>query len=153
VLEVFNSQNLPASGQIWGLLTPAMVNDIFELDKLTDEEKAQLAIVRTGQIGTIFGFKFIMRYNSTLGHTGVFYDNTGTPVKKALGAAVAATDNAASIFWHESMVRHAEGHAKTFIDRDNPLYLGTLMNNKVRFGAAISRDDEKGVVTLVESNE
>ena len=49
------------------------------------------------------------------------------------------------------MVRHAEGNAKTYIDRDKPEYLGTILNSKVRFGATKNRTDEKGVVTLVEA--
>ena len=33
------------------------------------------------------------------------------------------------------------GHAKTYIDRDKPDYLGTVLNSKVRFGATYSRAD------------
>ena len=145
-----NRMNAPV-GKWYGLLTPAMVSDIFLLDKLTDMDKTQLALIRTGEIGIIFGISFMMRINSQLGHAGVFYDNTATPVKKALGAAVVATDNAAGIVWHERLVRHAEGHAKTYIDRDKPEYLGTVINSKVRFGATYNRTDEVGIIALVET--
>lgn len=150
VRGVMNKQNAPV-GQWYGLITPDMVDDIFLLDKLTDQEKVQLALVRTGEIGMIFGIKLAMRWNSQLGHNGVFYDNTATPVKQALGAAVPATANGAGIFWHQRLVRHGEGHAKTYIDRDKPEYLGTVVNSKVRFGATFNRTDEVGIVTLVEA--
>ncbi|MCK4909852.1 MAG: hypothetical protein KAS70_08130 [Planctomycetes bacterium] len=145
-----NRQNAPA-GSWWGLLSPAMVDDLFLLDKITDAERIQLALVRTGQVGMIFGIQFMMRWNATLGSNGISYDNTATPVRKALGAAVAATDNGAAIFWHTRLVRHAEGHAKTYIDRDKPEYLGSIMNSKVRFGATFNRTDEVGIVTLIET--
>jgi hypothetical protein len=147
---VMNEMNAPV-GKWYGLLTAGMVSDIFLLDKLTDADKTQLALIRTGEIGIIFGISFMMRVNSQLGHAGVFYDNTATPLKKALGAAVVSTDNAAGIIWHERLVRHAEGHNKTYIDRDKPEYLGTVINSKVRFGATYNRKDEVGIIALVET--
>lgn len=147
---LINRQNAPV-GQWYGLLTAAMVDDIFELDKLNEADKAQIAIIKTGKIGTIFGIQFMMRHNRTLGHSGISY-NVDATVKKAIGAAVVATDNAAAIIWHNRLVRHAEGHAKTYIDRDKPEYLGTVINSKVRFGATFNRADEVGIVALVETN-
>ena len=147
---IMNRTNAPV-GRWYGLLTAAMIDDLFLLDKLNEADKAQIAIIRTGEIGNIFGVNFMMRSNNQLGHAGVFYDNTATPLKKALGAAVAATDNAAGIVWHERLVRHAEGHNKTYIDRDKPEYLGTVINSKVRFGATFNRTDEVGILTIVET--
>ena len=149
VRGLINKQNAPV-GQWWGLLTPDMVDDLFLMDKITDSERTQLALVRTGEVGMIFGIKFYMRWNAALGHSGVFYDTAAA--KKALGAAVVATDTSAGIFWHERLVRHAEGHAKSYIDRDKPEYLGTVVNSKVRFGATFNRTDEVGTVALVETN-
>ena len=145
-----NRQNTPA-GQWWALWTAAMIDDLFLIDKLTDADKVQIAKVQDGEIGKIFGIMSMMRHNDKLGHAGIIYDNTGTPVKKAVGAAVAAADNAGAIIWHNRLVRHAEGHAKTYINRDKAEYLGTIINSKVRFGATFNRSDEKGIVTLVET--
>ena len=142
-----NRMNAPV-GNWWGLLTPSQIDDLFLLDKITDSERTQIALVRTGEVGMLFGIKIMMRYNATLGHTGVFYDTAAA--KKALGAAVVSTDCAAGIFWHERLVRHAEGNAKSYIDRDKPEYLGTVVNSKVRFGATFNRTDEVGTVTLVD---
>lgn len=147
---IMNRSNAPV-GNWYGLLTPAMADDLFLLDKLTDADKAQVALIKTGKIGMIFGVNFMLRYNPLLGTNGLSYDDSATPVKKAVGAAGAADDNGAALIWHERLVRHAEGHAKTYIDRDNPLYLGTILNSKVRFGATYSRGDEVGVISIVES--
>lgn len=147
---IMNRMNAPV-GKWYGLLTAAMIDDIFLLDKLNEADKAQLAIIRTGEIGNIFGVNFAMRSNNTLGHAGVSYSNDATPVKQALGAVIPATANAAGLVWHERLVRHAEGHAKTYIDRDKPEYLGTVVNSKVRFGATFNRTDEVGIIAIIES--
>jgi len=147
---VINRMNAPP-GQWWGLLTPAMIDDIFLIDKLTDADKVQLAKVQDGDVGMIFGIRWMMRFNETLGHNGISYSNDATPVKNALAAAVAADDNGAAIIWHNRLVRHAEGHAKTYINRDKAEYLGTIINSKVRFGGTFNRADEKGIVALVET--
>ncbi|GAG01041.1 unnamed protein product, partial [marine sediment metagenome] len=150
VRRLINKQNAP-NGTWFGLMTPAQIDDLFLIDKITDMERTQIALIRTGEVGTLFGIRIMMRWNSLLGTNGMSYDNSGTPVPKAVNAAAAATDNAASLFWHERLVRHAEGHAKTYIRRDDPSYLGTILNSKVRFGATFSRTDEVGIVSLIES--
>jgi hypothetical protein len=146
---IMNRMNAPV-GKWYGLLTAAMIDDLFLLDKLNEADKAQIAIIRTGEIGNIFGINFMMRSNNTLGHAGLSYSNDATPVKQALGAVVPATANAGGVVWHQRLVRHAEGHAKTYIDRDKPEYLGTVVNSKVRFGATYNRTDEVGVISLIE---
>ena len=68
-------------------------------------------------------------------------------------AAVAATDNAAAIFWDKSLVRSALSPIKASIDRDLAAYAGgDLYYTEARFGATIRRSDEVGVVALVEDN-
>ena len=146
-----NRMNCPP-GNWYGLITAAMIDDLFLIDKLTDADKAQIAMIAEGKIGRIFGVNFSLRHNATLGHAGITYTEAATPVKKAVGAAVAATDNAAAIIWHSGLVRHAEGNAKTYIDRDKADYLGTLLNSKVRFGATQSRSDQAGIIAIVEDN-
>ena len=150
VRNYFNKTNLIEGDQVYGLLTPDQVNDLFEIDKLVDFDKTgELTKLRNGEIGRILGMNLMMRWNDTLGSNGVFYSNAGA--KKALGAAVVATDRAAAIFWKASAVRHAEGFAKTVINRDAPGYKGgTIIEAMVRFGATIKRTDEKGVAAIYE---
>jgi len=146
----FNRMNLPAGGSLYALWTPDMIEDLFLIDKLTDMERIQIANVRNGEVGIIFGFKSMMRWNEDKGSNGLVY-NVDATIKRTIDEANQATDNAAAIFWHSGLVRHAEGNAKTNINRDKAEYLGgTIMSATTRFGATQNRKDGKGVVSLVE---
>lgn len=146
--------NLPmmGKGDIWGLLTPEMVEDLLLIDKFVDADKTgELSKLKNGEIGYILGMNLLMR-NNGVGSAGVMY-NVDATVKRTIDEALAVTDNAAAIFWHKSMVRHAEGHAETIINRKPAGYLGaTVIEAVVRFGATFDRTDQKGIVALVETN-
>jgi hypothetical protein len=96
-----------------------------------------------GQIGEILGMKVFKRSKST------YFDVSN--VKKAVGAAGAATDNLGILAWADNAVRRAEGNVKMYADMDNPLYLGSIFNASVRAGAMIGRTDSKGVYALVQT--
>lgn len=150
----FNKMNLPNLGRasMWGILTPEMVEDLLLIPEFVDYDKTgELSKLRNGEIGFIMGFNLMMR-NNGIGCAGVMY-NVDSTTKRTIDEAIAATDNAAGIFWHSAMVRHAEGNAATFIDRGKPEYLGgTLLSSIVRYGATFDRPDQKGIVALVETN-
>jgi len=150
IREYFNKTNLLEGDQVFGLLTPDQITDLFLIDELVDYDKTgELSKLRNGELGIILGMKLKMRWNDTLGSVGVFYDNVGA--KKALGSAVVATDRAAAIFWKNSAVRRAEGFAQTVINKNAPGYKGgTILEAMVRFGATINRTDEKGVAAIYE---
>lgn len=158
VKKAFNKMNLPnlGRGSLWGLLTPEMVDDLLKIAEFVDYDKTgEFSKLINGEIGFIAGFNLMMRNNDT-GHSGIMYSENATLasiVKRGVDEAIQATDNAAAIFWHASMVRHAEGNAATFIDRGKPEYLGgTLISSVVRFGATFDRPDQKGIFTLIEDN-
>ena len=155
VKRAFNKMNLPnlGKGSLYGLLTPEMVEDLLLIPEFVDYDKTgEISKLQNGEIAFIAGFNLMMR-NSDIGSTGVMYSEATTPVKRTVDEAIAATDNAAAIFWHKSMVRNAQGNAAKFIDRDKPEYLGgTLISSVVRFGATFDRPDQKGIYTLVEDN-
>lgn len=156
VRTAFNKMNLPSlgRGELWGLLTADMVDDLLKIPEFVDYDKTgELSKLRNGEIAYIMGFNLMMR-NNDLGHAGAMYSEAALPVKRGVDEALQATDNAAAIFWHKTMVRHAEGNAATFIDRGKPEWLGgTLLSSVVRYGATFDRPDEKGIFTLVEDNE
>lgn len=152
VRTLFNKMNLPAGGGLFALWTPDMIEDLFLIDKLTDAEKVQIANVRNGMVGTIFGFTSMMRWNENKGSAGLVY-SADASAKRTIDEVNQADDRAAALFWHSGLVRHAEGNAKTIINRDVTGYLGgTVIEAVVRFGATQSRKDGKGVVSLVEAN-
>lgn len=158
VKKAFNKMNLPnlGRGSLWGLLTPEMVDDLLKISEFVDYDKTgEFSKLMNGEIGFIAGFNLMMR-NNDAGHAGIMYSENATLssiVKRTVDEAISATDNAAAIFWHASMVRHAEGNAATFIDRNKAEYLGgSILSSVVRFGATIDRTDQKGIFTLIEDN-
>ena len=155
VLTKFRKMNLPdlGAGSIWGLITPEMAQDLLEIQEFVDADKTgeQASKLLAGEFSFIAGMNLKIRSDDD-GSVGVFYDNSGTPLKQPIDSAIGAAYNAAAIFWHPMMVRHAEGNAATFIERGKPEYLGgTLLSSVTRFGATFDRPDEKGIVALVES--
>jgi hypothetical protein len=154
VRKLFNRMNLPSLGKdsIWGILTPEMVDDLLNIAEFVDADKTgELSKLKNGEIGYIMGMNLMMR-NNDIGSTGVMY-SIDAGIKRTVDEALAVTDNAAAIFWHKSMVRHAEGHAETIINRKPAGYLGgTVIESVVRFGATFDRTDQKGIVALVETN-
>jgi hypothetical protein len=154
VRKLFNKMNLPALGKdsIWGILTPEMVDDLLNIADFVDFDKTgELSKLRDGEIGYIMGMNLLMR-NNDIGSAGVMY-NVDATTKRTIDEAISATDNAAAIFWHKSMVRHAEGHAEVIINRKPAGYQGgTIVEPLVRFGATFDRPDQKGIVALVETN-
>jgi N4-gp56 family major capsid protein len=158
VKKAFNKMNLPnlGKGSLFGLLTPEQVDDLLKIPEFVDYDKTgEFSKLINGEIGFIAGFNLMMR-NNDLGHAGVMYSEDATLasiVKRGVDEAIQATDNAAAIFWHASMVRHAEGNAATIINRNVPGYLGgAIIENVVRFGATFDRPDQKGIFTLIEDN-
>ncbi|MBI1228211.1 MAG: hypothetical protein GC192_23455 [Bacteroidetes bacterium] len=144
VAEIMNRMDAPANGRF--MLIPAeFLSDMLSIDDFVHADKlGSRSNLVEGSIGRILGFDVFMRSS-----TGV-YDNTATPVKKALGASGAATDNLAALFWYRGWVNRAEGNAKVFLDEDKPEYYGSIMSAMVRAGGKI-RKDKKGVVALVEA--
>ena len=155
VRRIFNRMNLPnrGRGSIYGLLTADMVNDLMLISEFVDADKTgELSKLLNGEIGFIAGINLMMRTDDK-GSSGIMYSEAATPVKRAIDEAVSATDNSAAIFWHMDMVRHAEGHAKSIINRNVAGYNGaTIIENIVRFGATFDRPDQKGIFALVEDN-
>lgn len=158
VKKAFNKMNLPnlGRGSLFGLLTPEMVDDLLKIAEFVDYDKTgEFSKLINGEIGFIAGFNLMMR-NNDLGHAGIMYSEDATLAsiaKRGVDEALQATDNAAAIFWHASMVRHAEGNAATIINRNVPGYLGgAIVENVVRFGATFDRPDQKGIFTLIEDN-
>jgi hypothetical protein len=144
---ILNRMDVPVAGRCL-LITADMLEDILlipdfvQADKMGGSEKSALV---EGAIGRILGFAVYMRSNTVL------FDNSATPVKKAVGAAGAIDDSSAALFWHPSFVRRAEGGVKVYSDLDNPLYLGSVFSAEARYGGTFSRKDQKGIVALVET--
>jgi hypothetical protein len=100
----------------------------------------------TGVIGKLEGFNIIERSQT------VRYSNASTPVVKDPDAAGAATDNATTLCWQQNAVEKAEGDIKFFETKDDPQFYGDIYSGLVRLGGRIRRNDEKGIVAIVQAS-
>lgn len=135
------------AGDRYALMNVDMYNDLLDdliISKYRDSSMSFDAA--TGAIrGTLMGFKIHQR------STAAVYDNTATPVAKAYGAATAATDNAAILFWHKGGVARAKGPTLFFEDQNNPIYQASIYSLSQRMGARIRRADEAFTLAMVEA--
>ena len=99
---------------------------------------------KNGVIGRLEGFDLIERSSV------IRYTNAGTPVVKAPDADGATTDNGAVICWQQNAVEKAEGDIKFFETINDPINYGDIYSALVRLGGRIRRDDEKGIVAIVQ---
>lgn len=145
---LFNTLNIPMD-QRRVVVPPTMLEDIIAIKKAygqgTDENNKLLAL---GAVAKIFTFDVFVRSKTQV------YTEAATPVKKAIGAAPATTDNLAAIFYHTRMVRHIKGDVQVWMDTaPRGEYAGGMaMNCGLRGGGTISRLSEIGVAALVEDN-
>lgn len=151
ILKVYNKllrMNVQGgNGQMFGLLTPDAYTDLLGIADFVDYEKIGRADkLALGIVGTICGIEMLVR--SKNGHIGALFTSANARIKTV---GTAATDRPVNLFWHSGYVCTAESNVKTYIDQDNPTYLGTVINASVRFGAEKCRVDEAGVVALAET--
>ncbi|MGQ1889135.1 hypothetical protein ACT29H_01705 [Thermophagus sp. OGC60D27] len=145
-----NVSGLP--GKWYALLTADAYSDLLNIDDFVSYEKTGYTTkLEQGILGRIMNIEIMTRSTERM-DIGLLYSNASTPVKRAMDEIV-NSDRPANLFWHEKMVCRAEGTVKTSINTDRADYVGgTLISSYTRFGAAIVREDEKGVVALLEDN-
>ncbi len=86
----------------------------------------------------------------------VVYDNTGTPVIKAVGSdgvptSPATSDNLGALVVSKSYVCKAKGTTKVYADEDKPEYYGSIFSAQVQHGAAKLRTNQEGIVSIVQA--
>ncbi|MCF8218710.1 MAG: hypothetical protein K9J21_06980 [Bacteroidales bacterium] len=144
-------------GQIVGLITPDMHDDLLGIPEFVDYEKTGVkSKLVEGAIGRLMGIEFMIRWNEELGHAGIHY--TQAKAKKdnytSVGAINnASNDGAAALFYIKNYVRYSKMPVNVSVARNVPQYKGaTILGTQTRFGATISRQhDERGVIALVEA--
>jgi hypothetical protein len=104
----------------------------------------QFANNETGMVGKLHGFDIYTRSSV------VQFASAGT-VPEALGSALDATDNLASLCWQVDCVAAAIGETKLFTNVDDPLYYGNLYSAIVRAGGRSTRTDKKGIIAIVQA--
>lgn len=147
--EMFDRLDIPDDGRRRVLVPPGMKQDIWDIMKAYGQGTDLNNLLRgEGKVGRLFSFDVYMRSTSQR------FTEAATPVKKAIGAANATTDNVAAVFYHLNFVRYIEGQVQVWMD-DKPRgeYAGGMqLNCGIRAGGSMSRLSEKGVLALVEDN-
>lgn len=149
--KILDGQNLGA-GRIFMLCPTNMYwNDLLAITEFTKAlDFGGKAVLPDGSLPNVLGMSVLTR-SSILA-----YDNTGTPVRKTLTdngtvSSPASSDNNAIMLVHESYVRKALGKIKIFDSTDRPEYYGSIFSAELFHGAAKSRTNEEGIVTIVQS--
>lgn len=127
------------SGNLYAQLLTAGLEGFIGVDKLSKDLIAQ------GVVGTIFNFKIYKRSRTAR------YTNDSTPQILASTASTAATTNESALFWHPDFVRKAKSSITVFSEMNKPLYLGSVANCAFTGGSDKARNDEKGVVALIQA--
>ncbi|HLZ89964.1 MAG TPA: phage capsid protein [Puia sp.] len=137
-----DGQDIPDDDR-YALLDAQMYSQLLaELSQTQYRDFASGQDLARGIIGEMYGFKFYKRSSVLI------YD--GNPLPKAYGAAGAATDNAASLFWQKNSLERALGEVKMFERMNDPQYYGDVYSVLLRMGGRIRRNDGKGLIAMAQ---
>lgn len=136
-------------GEWYGMVTADMYTDLLNIPEFVDYYKTgNESALKQGIIGRILGISIFVR-STEEGHSGLLYKDGTTPL--AGDSAITDALYSGGLFWHSRMVCRAEGQVRTVVNTDAPGYLGgTILESFMRYGADIVRDDQKGVIALLE---
>jgi hypothetical protein len=138
---LMNKNKIPKQDR-YALIDSDMMDQLMNDDDLKKRDSSMELDIKNGIVTRLYGFDLIERSDVLV------YDNTGTPVVKAPGAAGAAADNAAAICWQKNSVERALGEVKVFDDEGKPEYFGDVYSALVRMGGRIRR--KEGVVSIIQ---
>jgi hypothetical protein len=154
VKKVLDADNIPQSGRI--LLVPQYIynNDLLNIAGIVQAYAFGSPVMPNGVVARLMGFDIMIRSEVLV------YDNTATPVIKAIDGdgvitSPSATDQGACLAYHPSYVAHALGSITPYYDAGSngngkPEYYGSLFSAEVMHGASKLRTAQTGVVALVQ---
>lgn len=143
--------NVSSLGGSWyGMVTPDMYTDLLGISDFIDYYKTGNETgLRTGAVGRILGIDIFVRTNDNQ-HAGILYNASDVPQDGDTEPTDALL--AGGLFWNDRLVCIAQGTPHICINENKAEYLGgTLMSCWMRHGADILRDDQKGVIALLEA--
>jgi hypothetical protein len=140
---LFNKANIAKEGR--KMLLPSEFLDQLDSDAdLLKRDYAQELDLKNGVIVRLFGFDLIERSDVAM------FDNSGTPVCKLPGAALAATDNLSAFAWQQNSVERARGEVNFFERLNDPQNYGDVYSGLVRIGGRKRRKDAAGTLCIVQ---
>jgi hypothetical protein len=140
---LFNTQNI-AKERRYALIEDNMFE--FFYDSLSDNQQknfSEYVDAKNGVVGRLHGFD-IMTRSSVLALTSA-------DAVKALGSAMAATDNLATMVWQENSIAKALGEVKFFQNTDDALFYGDVYSSLARAGGRVRRADAAGISLIVQA--
>lgn len=159
VKTAFSRQRVMMGGMsmCYFLPTPEQLEDIWNLDQFTKYDETGIPGMReSGMIGRILGFEVLdPRYrddwNANILYNSAAGSGNRTLTKIADNASAATGHVSAGLFWKEDYVYTARGATIVFPWMNSPTYFGDVYASEARFTAWKKRQDQKGVVALVET--
>lgn len=144
-----DDDNVPSSGRILLLNSAMYNNDLLNITGVIYADSFGSPNMPTGVVARLMGFDIMMRSDV------VVYDNTGTPVIKAINGdgsitSPASNDNGAALAFHPDYVCHALGGITPFYKEQDPTYYGDIFSAEVAHGSSKLRSDQKGIVAIVQ---
>jgi len=144
-IRIMDNMDVPSEGRKM-LINSNQVAEVKRIAEFRDFDKTGIVgQLAAGSIGKIQGCDVFVRSRAAL------FTNAGTPVVKSVGSLAAVSDNQSILIWHPMYVRRCEGNVKNYMKENDPNYLGSILNASVRFGASLSRLDQKGAVAIVQA--
>jgi hypothetical protein len=126
------------------VLDTGMYWELFSDTNLIQSDVMGRVTLPEGVINRLAGFDIYL-YNAP-----VVYTNASDPVKKAIGAAGASTDNLAGIFFQADSISNALGAINVYSDENKPEYYGSVFSAMVLHAAQVIRTDRAGVGAIVQ---
>lgn len=116
-----------------------------ELKATNAKDYSMYADAANGAIAKLYGFDIVTTTNVAT------YDNSATPVVKAVGALGATTDNDAVFCYQKDCVELALGEIKFFEQTNHPQMYGDVYSALVRMGGRKRYSNEVGIVAIVQA--
>lgn len=145
IMKIFNRWNISRSDR-YALLSAEMYDQLIQqLDDTQYRDFSRYVDAEKGILGMLWSFKILVRSSVLV------FDNAGTPAVKPYGAAGAAADNEAALFWHKNYVERALGEMVMFDQENSPQHYGDIYSFLLRMGGRVRRVDQKGVLACVQA--
>lgn len=135
-----NADNVPKNDR-YVLIDDNMYEGFYNsLSDTQSKDFSRYNDAANGVIGRLHGFDIMTRSSVLLA--------SNANAIKALGAAIAATDNLCSLAWQKNSVALAMGDVKLFEDKANPTMYGDVYSTLTMCGARARRADGKGIYVI-----
>lgn len=145
--KLFNKQGMPQADRFACLDADMYDQFTTELSATQYRDFSATMDPATGIVGKLFGFTFLEPRASVL-----CYNNAALPVAYTPAETpVDATAMGAGLFWHKDAVVRALGTNEMFENIADPTYYGDIYSALVRAGGRLRRNDNKGVVALIQA--